>query len=83
MEEKNIEELLNEEIAAQIEALSDLQSGSKEKSTAIDDLTKLYKLRSGNWFMLPHNQAETIFTLMNLWYLHMQALLVYYGRLCV
>ena len=40
-------------------------------------------LRSGNWFMLPHNQAETIFTLMNLWYLHMQALLVYYGRLCV
>lgn len=45
MEEKNIEELLNEEIAAQIEALSGLQSGTKEKSTAIDDLTKLYKLR--------------------------------------
>ena len=45
MEEKNIEELLSEEIAAQIEALSYLQSGSKEKSTAIDDLTKLYKLR--------------------------------------
>ena len=45
MEEKNIEELLNEEIAAQIKALSDLQSGTKEKSTAIDDLTKLYKLR--------------------------------------
>lgn len=45
MEEKNIEELLSKEIAAQIEALSDLQSGSKEKSTAIDDLTKLYKLR--------------------------------------
>ena len=45
MEEKNIEELLSEEIAAQIKALSDLQSGSKEKSTAIDDLTKLYKLR--------------------------------------
>lgn len=45
MEEKNIEELLNEEIAAQIEALSDLQSGTKEKSTAIDGLTKLYKLR--------------------------------------
>ena len=83
MEEKNIDELLSEEIAAQIKALSDLQSGTKEKSTAIDDLTKLYKLRSGNWFMLPHNQAETIFTLMNLWYLHMQALLVYYCRLCV
>ena len=45
MEEKNVDELLSEEIAAQIKALSDLQSGSKEKSTAIDDLTKLYKLR--------------------------------------
>ena len=42
MEEKNVDELLSEEIAAQIKALSDLQSGSKEKST---DLTKLYKLR--------------------------------------
>ena len=31
MEEKNIEELLNEEIAAQIEALSDLQSGTKNQ----------------------------------------------------
>lgn len=45
MEERNIEELLNEEIAAEIQALSGLNSGSKEKSTAIDDLTKLYKLR--------------------------------------
>lgn len=45
MEEKNIEELLSEEIAAEIQALSGLNSGSKEKSTAIDDLTKLYKLR--------------------------------------
>lgn len=45
MEEKNIEELLSEEIAAEIQALSGLDSGSKEKSTAIDDLTKLYKLR--------------------------------------
>ena len=34
MEEKNIDELLSEEIAAQIKALSDLQSGTKEKSTA-------------------------------------------------
>ena len=34
MEEKNIEELLNEEIAAQIEALSGLQSGTKEKSSS-------------------------------------------------
>lgn len=45
MEERNIEELLSEEIAAEIQALSGLNSGSKEKSTAIDDLTKLYKLR--------------------------------------
>ena len=48
MEEKNIEELLSGEIAVQIEALSDLQSGSKEKSTAIDDLTKLYKCCSAH-----------------------------------
>ncbi len=45
MEEKTIEELLSEEIAAQIQSLSELDSGSKEKSAAIDDLTKLYKLR--------------------------------------
>lgn len=45
MEEKNIEELLSEEIAAQFKALSRLRSGSEEKTTAIDDLTKLYKLR--------------------------------------
>ena len=42
---KNIDELLSEEIAAEIEAISELEPGSKEKSTAIDDLTKLYKLR--------------------------------------
>lgn len=45
MEDKRIEELLGEEIAAEIEAISELPLGSKEKSTAIDDLTKLYKLR--------------------------------------
>lgn len=45
MEVQNIEELLSEEIAAEIQALSELDSGSKEKSTAIEDLTKLYKLR--------------------------------------
>lgn len=45
MEEKTIEELLSEEIAAQIQSLSKLDSGSKEKSAAVDDLTKLYKLR--------------------------------------
>ena len=35
---------LSEEIAEEIQALSTLVAGSKEKSTAIDDLTKLYKL---------------------------------------
>lgn len=45
MEEVNIRDLLNEEIGKEIRALSSLNSGSKEKSTAIDDLTKLYKLR--------------------------------------
>lgn len=45
MEEVNIRDLLNEEIGKEIQALSSLDSGSKEKSTAIDDLTKLYKLR--------------------------------------
>lgn len=45
MEEVNIRDLLNEEIGKEIQALSSLNSGSKEKSTAIDDLTKLYKLR--------------------------------------
>lgn len=43
--EENIKDLLNEEISQEIQALSSLSAGSKEKSTAIDDLTKLYKLR--------------------------------------
>lgn len=43
--EKDIKELLSEEIASEIENLSGLADGSKEKSTAIEDLTKLYKLR--------------------------------------
>lgn len=45
MDEISIKELLSEEIAEEIQALSDMSSGSKEKSMAIDDLTKLYKLR--------------------------------------
>lgn len=45
MDENSIKELLSEEIAEEIQALSTLNSGSKEKSMAIDDLTKLYKLR--------------------------------------
>lgn len=43
--EKEIKDLLGEEIRADIEALSTLKSGSDEKSKAIDELTKLYKLR--------------------------------------
>ena len=45
MEQKTIDELLNEEIADEIKALSELEAGSNEKSAAIEDLTKLYKLR--------------------------------------
>ena len=42
---ENIKELLNEEIAAEIQAISYLGSGSEEKSKAIEDLAKLYRLR--------------------------------------
>ena len=40
-----IKELLNEEIAAEIQAISSLDSGSEKKSKAIEDLAKLYRLR--------------------------------------
>lgn len=43
--EENIRDLLSGEISREIQALSSLNAGSKEKSTAIDDLAKLYKLR--------------------------------------
>lgn len=42
---ENIKELLNEEIAEEIQAISYLDSGSEEKSKAIEDLAKLYRLR--------------------------------------
>lgn len=42
---ENIKELLNEEIAAEIQAISSLDSGSEKKSKAIEDLAKLYRLR--------------------------------------
>ena len=42
---ENIKELLNEEVAAEIQAISSLDSGSEEKSKAIEDLAKLYRLR--------------------------------------
>lgn len=40
-----IKEMLNEEIKAEMNGLYDLDPGSEEKSAAIDDLVKLYRLR--------------------------------------
>ena len=45
MEEKRIEELLEEELIEQIKALSELEPGSDKKTKAIDDLAKLYRVR--------------------------------------
>lgn len=42
---EEIKDLLGEEIKTEIQDLSTLEPGSKEKSTAIDDLAKLYRLR--------------------------------------
>ena len=42
---KNIKDLLDEEIIAQIESLKTLDDGSKEKQLAIDDLNTLYRLK--------------------------------------
>lgn len=44
MNEK-INELLDEEIAAEIQSISEMKDGSTEKSKAISDLATLYKLR--------------------------------------
>lgn len=43
--DEEIKDLLGEVIKSGIRDLSSLPSGSKEKSSAIDDLVKLYKLR--------------------------------------
>jgi hypothetical protein len=43
--DEEIRDLLGEEIKTEIRDLSTLEPGSKEKSTAIDDLAKLYRLR--------------------------------------
>ena len=40
-----IRDLLGEEIKEEIQNLSTLEPGSKEKSTAIEDLATLYRLR--------------------------------------
>lgn len=42
---ENINELLDEEIAAEIRSISEMKDGSTEKSKAISDLATLYKLR--------------------------------------
>ena len=42
---ENINELLDEEIAAEIQSISEMKDGSTEKSKAISDLATLYKLR--------------------------------------
>ena len=42
---EEIRDLLGEEIKTEIRNLSTLEPGSEEKSTAIDDLAKLYRLR--------------------------------------
>ncbi len=41
----NINELLDKEIAAEIQSISEMKDGSTEKSKAISDLATLYKLR--------------------------------------
>jgi hypothetical protein len=43
--DEEIRDLLGEEIKREIRDLSTLEPGSKEKSTAIEDLAKLYRLR--------------------------------------
>ena len=43
--DEEIRDLLGEEIKTEIRNLSTLEPGSKEKSTAIEDLAKLYRLR--------------------------------------
>lgn len=45
MEEKTIRELLEEQIATEIRALAELEAGSEEKTAAVEDLTKLYRLK--------------------------------------
>ena len=42
---EEIKNLLEEEIAEEFHTLHSLKTGSEEKSTAIDDLVKLYKLK--------------------------------------
>lgn len=43
--ENEIKRLLEEEIKTEIQVLSSMEPGSKEKSAAIEDLTKIYRLK--------------------------------------
>lgn len=45
MDDVNVRSLLEQEIAAEFDDLGSLDAGSKEKTTAIDNLVKLYRLR--------------------------------------
>lgn len=45
MDEVNVRNLLEEEIATEFEDLDSLETGSKEKTTAIENLVKLYRLK--------------------------------------
>jgi len=45
MNNEDIKNLLKETIKTEIKNLSTLEAGSKEKSSAIEDLAKLYRLR--------------------------------------
>ncbi len=47
--DEEIRDLLEEVIKTEIRNLSTLEPGSKEKSTAIEDLAKLYRKR---WFYI-------------------------------
>ncbi len=53
MSETDVKELLEKEIATEIQSLSKLEAGSEKKSSAVDDLAKLYRLRidenKSNW----------------------------------
>ena len=44
--------LLEEEIKAEIKRLGSLESGSQEHTTAVDSLTKLYKLKLEEEFLM-------------------------------
>lgn len=58
--------LLEEEIKAEIKRLGSLESGSQEHTTAVDSLTKLYKLKliDLQYFRLGMAAAELVLPLM-------------------